>query len=328
MRISIVVPVYNVAQYVERCVDSILKQTFQDFELILVVDGSPDECGEKCERYAAQDERILVIQKINGGLSDARNFGSAWAIANSSSEWITFIDSDDWVHPRYLETLCYAATETNCQISVCNFYETEGDSAVVDRGSLAATVVDVEKFYCENNLNAVVAWGKLYKKVFFQNVRYPVGRLHEDEFTTYKMLFECKCVAFIDEPMYNYFYNESSITKSLWSPSRLDAVFALMECADYFRKNSYREAYRYSLQRALWNIAHVQFPQLESTDIKQNKILYIRFLRKCLRRILRRGKKIKLFTFSKDKYYYELAYPRFMSYYWRLSSLVSRVARK
>ena len=103
--ISVIVPVYNVEKYLHRCVDSILAQTFTDFELILVDDGSPDNCGKICDEYAEKDSRIHVIHKVNGGLSDARNAGLDWAFANSNSEWVTFIDSDDWVDKYYLEYL-------------------------------------------------------------------------------------------------------------------------------------------------------------------------------------------------------------------------------
>ena len=116
MLISIVVPIYKVEKYIHRCIESILAQTFTDFDLILVDDGSPDNCGKICDEYAVKDKRIHVIHKENGGLSDARNAGIDWAFANSDSEWITFIDSDDWIHPKYLETLYNAVfTSSYCE---------------------------------------------------------------------------------------------------------------------------------------------------------------------------------------------------------------------
>lgn len=103
--ISIIVPVYKVEKYLKRCVDSILEQTFRDFELILVDDGSPDQCGRICETYAEKDGRTIALHRENGGLSAARNTGLDWMFANSESSYVTFIDSDDWIHPLYLETL-------------------------------------------------------------------------------------------------------------------------------------------------------------------------------------------------------------------------------
>ena len=200
MLISVIVPVYKVEKYIHRCVDSILAQTFTDFELILVDDGSPDNCGKICDEYAEKDNRIHVIHKENGGLSDARNAGIDWAFANSDSEWITFIDSDDWIHPKYLEALYNAVKETGCEISICGYEETTGDSPKVDDINLQAVIVSTEDFFCEHNVNAVVAWGKLYKKELFREIRYPVGKLHEDEFTTYKLLFQYENCAFVNQP--------------------------------------------------------------------------------------------------------------------------------
>ena len=117
--ISVIVPVYNVEPYLNRCVDSILEQTFTDFELILVDDGSPDNCPAICDEYARKDSRIHVIHQKNGGLSDARNAGIDWVVANSDSQWISFVDSDDWVHPMYLFTLLSAVKTTNTYVSVC-----------------------------------------------------------------------------------------------------------------------------------------------------------------------------------------------------------------
>ena len=119
--ISVIVPVYKVERYLKRCVDSILDQTFRDFELILVDDGSPDRCGEICEKYAEKDKRIVVLHRENGGLSAARNTGLDWIFANSNSTYVTFIDSDDWVHPQYLEILSRVIESNNVAVSVAQF---------------------------------------------------------------------------------------------------------------------------------------------------------------------------------------------------------------
>ena len=163
MLISVVVPIYNVEKYLNRCVDSILNQTFTDFELILVDDGSPDNCGKICDEYAEKDNRVRVIHKPNGGLSDARNAGIEWALKNSDSEWITFIDSDDWVHPNYLEFLLQAAEKNNTSVSICGFVRTENKSDF-PKYSFESKVYSNEDFWIEKNVNAVIACAKLYKK--------------------------------------------------------------------------------------------------------------------------------------------------------------------
>ena len=129
-KISVIVPVYKVEKYLNRCVDSILAQTLSDFELILVDDGSPDNCGIICDDYQSKDNRVVVIHKENGGLSDARNKGIERALTNGESEWITFIDSDDYVNERYLELLFSAAINNQVDLSCCGLKKFNGDSAV------------------------------------------------------------------------------------------------------------------------------------------------------------------------------------------------------
>ena len=116
-QISVIVPVYKVELYIRRCIDSILAQTFSDYELILVDDGSPDKCGAVCDEYAKQDNRIHVLHQENAGLSVARNTGIDWTFSHSDSKWLTFIDSDDWVHPRYLEALFLAVQKTGLPLA-------------------------------------------------------------------------------------------------------------------------------------------------------------------------------------------------------------------
>ena len=122
--ISIIVPVYKVEKYLSRCIDSILSQTFKDFELILVNDGSPDNSGDICNKYAEKDKRVIVLNQANGGLSSARNAGLNWLYDNSDSQWITFVDSDDWIHPNYLEFLYNGAVNRRGKISICEFVRT------------------------------------------------------------------------------------------------------------------------------------------------------------------------------------------------------------
>jgi len=245
--ISVIVPVYNVEPYLHRCIDSILSQTYTDFELVLVDDGSPDNCGTICDECAAKDSRIHVIHQANGGLSAARNVGIDWSFANSNSSWIYFADSDDWIHPKSLEVLLNGAEQTGMSVVVGGFGYTGGESPAVDETALAAKVWKTEDYFCKHNVNAVVAWGKLYRKESFCTIRYPVGKTREDEFTTYKVLFESEKVAVIDQPLYAYFQNPNGIVGGEWKPIRLDVIEALEERADYFQKRGNEKMYRTSL---------------------------------------------------------------------------------
>lgn len=317
-KISVIVPIYNVEKYLHRCVDSILAQTFSDFELILVDDGSPDNCGKICDEYAEKDNRIRVIHKENGGLSDARNAGIEWAFVNSDSDWITFIDSDDWIHLRYLEALHNAVVETGCEISICGYKETTGDEPEIDEDELNANIVNTEDFFCEHNVNAVVAWGKLYKKALFKDIRFPVGKLHEDEFTTYKVLFKNDTCAFIDQPLYYYFYNTESIMKSKWTPKRLDAIEAFDKQIKFF-KNKLFFAYSYTVKKSTEYIA---------STIDSKSILDYKSEKKRLKNRLRKSLLIYHLSVKDYSYCYEIAFPRFSHMYWICNSQIEKFRRK
>ena len=322
-KISVIVPIYNVEKYINRCVDSILNQTFSDFELILVDDGSPDNCGTICNEYAEKDNRIYAIHKKNGGLSDARNAGIEWAFEHSDSEWLTFIDSDDWIHPKYLEALYNAINETGCEISICGYEETTGDNPFVDDSKLQAVTVNTEIFFCEHNVNAVVAWGKLYKKELFREIRYPVGKLHEDEFTTYKLLFDYNTLAVVAEPMYFYYINESSITKSQWHPGKMDIFEALDENLGVFKNQNKYNAYILTIKKAMWSI----MSQADSIKLNSDKKA-LKYMQNFTKRVLKIGEKECLYSFPKDVQYYEIAYPIEMRVYWYWQVFKRKLKRK
>ena len=253
--ISVIVPVYKVEKYIHRCVDSILSQTFQDFELILVDDGSPDNSGAICDDYAAKDSRVRVIHKENGGLSAARNTGIDWVFDHSDSQWLTFIDSDDWVHSEYLERLLCAAVENNVSVSVCNFIEVNEENIDFNYSILEAERWENQAFFQEKPILATIAWGKLYRRGIFTMLRYPAGKIHEDEFVTYKALFSEKFLSYINAPLYFYFNNSTSITRSAWSLKRLDAIAAIEERIDFFEKISKPEMAKYAKLQLISRIA-------------------------------------------------------------------------
>lgn len=246
MVITIVVPVYKVEAYLNRCVDSILAQTFTDFELILVDDGSPDNCGKMCDEYAEKDSRISVIHQKNGGLSAARNSG----IDIARGEWITFIDSDDWIHPDYLRVLLEAAKKYGADVAVGR-YESVRDGDEVDNGTIDPDVglENVEDFWVNNRTNATVAWGKLYKRSFFDELRYPVGKYHEDEYVTHKILFACEKLAVVDAPIYRYFYNDSSISRMNYLRRLPDILEAFRRHEEFFKDSPWREAHRLEVEK-------------------------------------------------------------------------------
>lgn len=235
-QISVIVPVYNAERYLNRCVDSVLAQTFSDFEIILVDDGSPDNCGAICDEYAAKDSRVHVIHQENGGLSAARNAGIDWVFAHSDSDWLTFVDSDDWLHPPMLEVLWTAAKKDHTSIIMCGYQEPGREYLNAAPEELVSTVWETDDFYLRNNYNANAPCGKLYRKCCFETLRYPVGKYAEDEFLIHQVLFQFPTVSVIPAKLYAYFVNPDGLTKSKWSAKRLDVWEAYENQVDFFMR--------------------------------------------------------------------------------------------
>ena len=278
--ISIIVPVYKTEAYLHRCVDSIINQTYTDFELILVDDGSPDTCGTICDEYASNDYRVHVVHQKNGGLSAARNTGIDWAFIHSNSQWLTFIDSDDWVHPRYLELLIGAVRREQTNIAIGRAAWTSGDPLleIVPESSKIWTSHD---YYLKENVSATVAWGKLYKKTCFDSIRYPIRKLHEDEFVTYRILFEEDKISVLEGQIYAYYQNEDGIMHREWSPGRLDVLDALEGQIQFFLCKGFEDLAQNSFIALILNNSDYQ-----NTIIHSNKLTgkergkYLRYLRK------------------------------------------------
>ena len=242
-QISVIVPVYNVEPFLRQCVGSILSQTFQDFELILVDDGSPDNCGKICDEYASKDNRVHVIHQPNGGLSAARNAALDWMFANSASPYLTFIDSDDWVHERYLERLYKEMDKLKPSICACDFAYVSDSAGELHTASseVGGSEIPTEKFWCDK-LGAVSACCKLYSKDLFTTLRFPVGKLFEDGMQMPHVIFQVPSVTYIDTPLYFYRMRENSITHQKWSPKNLDNCDALEIQMAFFKKRGFEEA--------------------------------------------------------------------------------------
>lgn len=303
-QIGVIVPVYQVEPYLRRCVDSILNQTFRDFVLVLVDDGSPDNCGEICDSYAIQDSRTHVIHQKNAGLSAARNAGIDWAFANTDITWLTFIDSDDWVHPEMLERLMNAALEKEVLVSICGLGETGGEQPVIPPESLTTVYLNPNRFYQENNVNATVACGKLYHRRCFETIRYPVGKIHEDEYVTYRTLYMAPVVAYTPAPLYAYFVNYDGITRKAWSPKRMDAWDAYEEQLVFFEQRGDREMWCRRFREYLENTC-AQLRSAQGAPERGKWKKEIRFIKGRMRSLIRRGRKMGCIAFWTD---YDMLY--------------------
>lgn len=261
--ISVIVPVYKVEQYLCRCVDSILAQTFSDFELILVDDGSPDRSGAMCDDYAAKDDRVRVIHKENGGLSSARNAGIDTAIG----DYLMFVDSDDVIHPDCLRILVECVERSCAQIATGTFARFSSENVerdiIVEWNGKYTQKISTETldmlFEDEVWLSGIVsACCKLFERHLFDNERFRVGRLFEDEFTVYKLYYKAKSIVFVDLDLYFYYINPNGITQNLTLEKRFDEYDAQWERLNFFAKQKlgtlYDKALMEFLHTAKWDL--------------------------------------------------------------------------
>ncbi len=235
--ISVIIPIYNVEPYLRRCIDSILAQTFSDFELILVDDGSADLCGAICDEYAEKDPRVHVIHQENGGASSARNAGLDWIFANSCSSWISMVDGDDLIHPRFLEILHEAAVQSDAPVSTCRFASFSDHTPIdMDKAAIAATVQNVafSQYYASADMWSVALWNKLYRRELFRSVRFPVGRVLDDVFVTYRVLYEAKQIAVSSSILYFYYLRDGSAMHRKYHLKYLDGLDACREQLKFF----------------------------------------------------------------------------------------------
>ena len=235
--ISIIVPVYKVEKYLEKCVNSILKQTYTNLEIILVHDGSPDKCGQLCDELAKTDDRIKVFHKENGGLSDARNYG----VERANGEYIGFVDSDDYIHECMYEELYKAIKKSGTSIAECGVtrvykntlrphYEGEDYFLVLDREGYL-------KEYLENKRLYGSAWCKLIHRDLAKKIKFPTGKIYEDAFYTLELLKTVDKYTLISGNYYYYYIRENSITTRSFSSKDMDYIEIMNEIEDYTLAN-------------------------------------------------------------------------------------------
>jgi glycosyltransferase involved in cell wall biosynthesis len=236
VRLSIIVPVYNTEKYINKCIDSILNQTFEDFEIILVDDGSPDKCGEICDQYAKQDMRVKVIHKKNGGLADARNAG----IEIAKGDFIGFVDSDDYIKKDMYSEMLAAIGEYKVKIVTCGRFD------VSNGVTTEAFVINKPiKMTAEEAIGNILTWNgldssccdKIFEKSLFQEIRFPLGRVNEDIFIMYRLIDKAKTIVHIGSPKYYYVHRENSITTNSFSVKKLDFPIVTSEILNYMKNN-------------------------------------------------------------------------------------------
>lgn len=252
--ISIIVPAFNVEEYLEECVESIRSQTFTNFELILVDDGSTDGTGAICDSYKKTDARIKVIHQANAGLSQARNAG----IDIATGEYLSFVDADDYIHSQMMDSLYQLIIGYEADVAVCdyqNVYDGVAPGPVEQKEThLLSSKEAVQAIVRDSDTKMIVACGKLYRRDLFFDIRYPKGKYHEDEFVTYRLFYDAYSVVVTDAQYYYYRQRENSITKSRYCLKRLDKLAALKECMEFFNAQADQDLRDAARARYLINV--------------------------------------------------------------------------
>ena len=264
-KVSVIIPVYNMERYLDRCVESVLRQSYSKLEIILVDDGSADHSGTLCDEWADRDPRIRVIHKKNGGLSDARNAG----IDISTGEYLTFIDSDDYVADNMIERLYTALTTNQADMSICNFSFVDEDGNPLSGRNPCCPVRDetitgaeaISKLALDQGWVFHLAWNKLYKKELFSDIRYPVGKYAEDAFIGHRLFGKCNRISCISDVCCYYTQRSGSIMHSKTAKSYLHDVESYLDRAIY----CYEKGLSAPAARAYWTAA-MFFPRVGRFD--------------------------------------------------------------
>ncbi len=331
--ISVIVPVYHVEKYLDTCVQSILNQTYKDLEIILVDDGSADACSRMCDEYEKLDSRVKVIHKENGGLSDARNAG----LDVATGDYIAFVDSDDYIHPdMYANMYAFLERNPDFNLVMCRYKKVEEDEKEIYLKQTAQDIRILEhKDFVEDMFSAeqyeeyVVVWNKLYRKELWKDLRFPVGKLREDEFVSYKFLYPQKRIAFIMDRTYHYRQRSGSIMQMCEIKAYWDNTEALLEKIEYFSK---KEPWEYSLcvLRTLETLIYYYDCATKNGDAQKAKDI-----RNVFKQLWKKTKKDKAVTLAKERRMYFNAFlvsPKWMEIkmplWWKYLSLKRKIKGK
>ncbi|MGZ7886317.1 glycosyltransferase family 2 protein [Ligilactobacillus salivarius] len=292
VEVSVIIPVYNVRKYLRRCIESVLDQNFDNYEIILVDDGSTDGSEELCDLYKSKHDRVRVYHKENGGLSDARNYG----IDKSKGRYLAFIDSDDYIAYDYLSTLYTMIVKNKVKISCVSSHKVKTDKLVfskeddTDEVDVLSNINTLKRVFKRDDVS-VSAWGKMYDRELFNEIRYPKGKLYEDLYTTPYLIEKSEKVALSRSKKYYYYVRKDSITKRTISNKDYSIFEALQNLVDYFG-NKYQELYEpaiacyilYTINNIINRLVFVDngLPTIKKIMKKKKKYWFIALTRRYL----------------------------------------------
>lgn len=276
--LSIIVPVYDVERYLPKCMDSILAQTFTDFELILVDDGSPDNCPALCDAAAAKDARIRVIHQKNGGLSAARNAG----LDAARGAWIGFVDSDDYIAPEMYEALYQAVQSTGADLALCDYAEVDEAGAPCQSMHIRLEKKDFTgRDLLKNATDSTIqpAWNKLYRRDIFAQLRYPEGKLNEDLFLIPEICLNTQKAVVVPKALYYYVQRGGSIMSGNKTLRHFDAAEAARQYWDCLVENAAYDALANAAKFTMGSVSRVyrQLPPVLRKEARSREMLRMQF---------------------------------------------------
>ena len=256
-KISVIVPIYRVEKYLDRCIKSIIAQSYTNLQIILVDDGSDDKCPEICDTYAAIDNRIIVIHQNNNGISSARNAG----IKNATGDLISFVDPDDYIDCNMYSDMISQYITHNADIVMCDYkycYSEDIDTEVVQENNNASIILidgKQSQFQIYDSyiigVTYSVPWNKLYKKELFEGITYPVGRIHEDESRTFMLFYKAEKIVYIRFPYYHYFQRKDSIVGKKIEKKNIQLLDAYIDKLKFYRTHNEKKLWSFEAMHAI-----------------------------------------------------------------------------
>lgn len=275
--VSVIVPIYNVEKYLSRCIASLLEQTYKNLEIILINDGSTDNSGFICKQYLEQDDRIVYIEQLNKGLSGARNTG----IDVAKGEYLLFLDSDDFIDLNFIEVLYENLILHDADFSVGGIlFESEtGKCLKVEKDDCVLVGDEIASYMtCSGNVLLTVAWGRLYKKYLFENVRYPEGKLNEDEYLALGLCCSANRVVISSKASSHYIQRRSSIMHRKFEVRKFEVMKVFTDRLEYFEKKGMKREYIYTLDRMRSSLSLI-YVQIRDAGLHKKSDEYVEFMR-------------------------------------------------
>lgn len=283
MSIAVIIPVYNMKNRLRQCVESLIRQTIDNYKIYLIDDGSTDGSGQICDELQSEfDSKVVVLHKVNGGVSDARNFG----IVNSESDLITFVDPDDYVSKFYLENLYVALTSAEADITCCRFVEQpEYENLKIEEDTL--DLKEIDKYSSDEALKILLyqrgidfaVWGKLFRRELFENIKFPIGKRYEDVPVTLRLFAKSNCVVIYDSQDYIYWQRTEGMMNSSFNDTKLDIV-EMMEDMLVFIKVERPQLIRAAKCRYFAGLSNVYFQIPKDHEAKKKIWRILKSIRK------------------------------------------------